>query len=239
MIVLYTAILGDSDSLKPAPREPDRCVCFTDDVAGTQASGMIRLEPGKLIDPSCGWDVRPWTITEAGARRDAWRLRCGSTTLFPKAGITVWLDASFDVKDFGRLIADFRALNVDAASMRHPERTTCYDEGREIIRLGQSEDAIVRAQLLEYERDGFMPKSLSSAGVLIRRRTPRVEAFNRLWHEHIQRFGDNTQVSLDYCAWKVGLTIGYLKGTYPDNPYMAFDGEDHHARRRPYLEVGE
>lgn len=223
MIVLYTAILGDSDSLKRAPKEPDRCVVFTD-------------------DPDCyhprprGWDTRLWNITEDGARRDAWRLRCGSSTLFPKAGITVWVDASFVVHDFDRLIADFRSLNVDAAAFPHHERTTCYDEGREIVRLGQSRDAIVRAQLLEYERDGFMPKTLTTTGVLIRRRTHRVDAFNRLWLEHIQRFGDNTLVSIDYCAWKVGLTIGYLPGSYPDNAYTTFDGEDHHARRRPYIE---
>lgn len=238
MIVLYTAILGESDSLKKAPRHPDRCICFSDDPVGTEQAYID--DPGFIVKRNRpDWDIRLWNITEDGARRDAWRLRCESTTLFPKADITVWVDASFVVRDFPRLIEDFRALNVDAAAFPHHERTTCYDEGREIVRLGQSRDAIVRAQLLEYERDGFMPKSLSTTGVLIRRRTPLVNAFNRLWLQHIQRFGDNTLVSIDYCAWKVGLTIGRLQGTYPNNPYAAFDGEDHHARRRPYIEEGQ
>lgn len=239
MIVLYTALLGASDSLKRAPEEPDRCVCFTDDIVDVNLRPAQTFEPGMSIRfAGRGWEFRPWNITPDGGRRDARRLRCGSTTLFPKSGLTVWTDASFEVIDFDRLIADFRKLNVDAAALPHHDRTTCYDEGREIIRLGQASEDAIRRQLLEYERDGFVPSmrmTVTTPGMFVRRNTPRVEAFNRLWFEHIERFGDNDLVSIDYCAWKVGLKIGYLEGIYPDNPYVRYDIEDHHARRLAYV----
>ena len=71
MIVLYTAILGGSDRLHPAPRTgADRCVCFTDDTA--------------LERNANGWEIHRWELI-ATPRREAWLLRCQSHLLFPDA----------------------------------------------------------------------------------------------------------------------------------------------------------
>jgi hypothetical protein len=217
MTVVYTALLGGSDTLKPAPIGlADRCVCFTDAPAQ---------------DPK-NWMLVPWSVIE-DPRRDAWRLRCRPDLLFPTADRVLWLDASFEMLDVAALFRD--AGDAELAGLHHHERSSCYAEGEELIAIGQSDEWPVRNQLTIYDELGFVPSGLTTAGILLRRRTPRVLAFNRLWEAEIARHpGDNTQLSLDYAAWIVGLPIVHLQGTYPDNPYVFYNGEDHHAHRRPY-----
>lgn len=221
--VIYTAVLGGSDTLKQAPVDcADRCYCYTDDPNWT----------GR--DPK-GWTFRPWVVIDS-PRRDAWRIRCRPDLLFPTADQVLWLDASFSMLDIAALFSDAGA--ADLAGLHHHERRSCFQEGGELIEIGQSSSEDVYAQLGEYTRDGFgrwTPNGLTTSGVLLRRRTPGTLAFNRRWEFEIARYpGDNTQLSLDYSAWKVGLAITHLTGTYPDNPYVLYDGEDHHLHRRPY-----
>jgi len=218
MIVVYTAILGGSDTLKPAPvGVADQCVCLTD-------------APDQ--DPK-GWQLREWVVINKSPRLDAWHLRCNSHRLFPRADQVLWLDASFAMLDVAALFRD--AGDAELAGLRHHERSSCYQEGRELVDIGQSLEPDVCAQLDQYAREGFAPSTLTTSGILLRRQTATVAAFNELWLEEIYRHpGDNTQLSLDYAAWKVGLPITHLQGTYPDNPYVLYDGEDHHLHRRPY-----
>lgn len=217
MTVVYTAVLGGSDTLKQAPMDcADRCYCYTD-------------RPDQ--DPK-GWTLRPWSILE-NSRWDAWRLRCRPDLLFPTADRTLWLDASFEMLNVAALLNE--SSDADMAGLRHHERNSCYEEGDELIKIGQSAKGDVVDQLKDYRRSGFRPTVLTTSGILVRQRTKTVAAFNRLWEREIDaNAGDNTQLSLDYSAWKVGVDITHLRGTYPDNPYVRYDAEDHHLHRRPY-----
>lgn len=217
MKVVYTAVLGGSDTLKEAPvNAADRCYCFTD--APDQESK--------------GWMFKPWRIVD-GPRRDAWRLRCRPDLLFPTAQQTLWLDASFEMLDVQALFRD--AGDAELAGLNHHERTSCFEEGMELVTIGQSLNWDVQRQLERYAREGFPARHLTTAGILLRRRSALITAFNRHWENEIDMHrGDNTQLSLDYAAWRVGLPITHLTGNYPDNPYVRYDAEDHHLHRRPY-----
>lgn len=216
MIVLYTTIFAQSDLLKPRPAGADRAVCFTD-------------EP---IGPALGWEIVVLP-PPADPRRTAWRMRALSHEYLPDATVIVWADASFAICNLPRLVQD--AGEAPLAGMRHPERSTCYEEGAEVVALGQSDRRAVETQLAGYRSVGFAPRSLTAANVLIRRHTPAVVAFNEDWAAELQRWpDDNAQLSLDYCAWRAGLDVHYLEGTYTANPYLHFDMGDHHARRRQY-----
>lgn len=222
MTIVYTAILGPCDSLKPAPVGADRCVCFTDD-------------PAHVADPK-GWDVHLWPAEhwiESDPRREAWRLRCVPHQLFADYDTVIWIDASFTLTDLPQLLRD--STGHDLSGLRHHTRTTCYEEGREIIRVGQAGAVHVNFQMDAYRRAGFRPSSLTISCVLVRTKTPTVQAFNESWAEEIRtHLGDNTQLSLDYSAWKVGLTVHPLQGGRKDNPYAQHDHADHKRRRQPY-----
>jgi len=230
--VIYTAILGGSDTLKAAPVDvADQCVCFTDAPLelhdrpdGTRSSVQVPKQSG--------WQIATVPAT-TDPRRNAWWLRARSDLLFPDADVVLWLDASFDMIDVAALLRD--AGDAELAGLRHHERASCYEEGAELVGIGQSRAEDVAVQLEKYRREGFAPTALTTSGILLRRRTTRTKAFNELWdYETRLHRGDNTQLSLDYAAWKVGLPITHLQGTYPDNPYVRYDAEDHHLHRRPY-----
>lgn len=222
MIVVYTAILGASDSLKPAPKGKYRCVCFTD-------------QPEHLIDPK-GWEIIEWKAEswhDPDPRREAWRLRCIAHSLFLDADVTIWIDASFTLTDLRTLLKD--AGRHELSGLSHHARASCYDEGREIVRVGQAKADDVKDQMEAYRRAGFQPDGLTISCILVRRNSPKVARFNARWQREIAAYaGDNTQLSLDYCAWQSGLSVHHLKGVRKDNPYAQHDHADHKKRRLPY-----
>ena len=225
MNIVFTAILGACDSLKLAPKGADRAVVFTDD-------------PAHLEQPN-GWDVQFWpkeSWLEADPRREAWRLRCLPHTLFTGFERTIWIDASFTLTNLPRLLRD--AAPYDLSALRHHKRSSCYEEGREIVRVGQAPAGLVNPQLQDYRRAGFMPQGLTISCVIVRSNRLPVQTFNVTWNEEIRTYrGDNTQLSVDYAAWKAGLRVHHLTGVRKDNPYAQHDHADHKKRRKPYAEA--
>ncbi len=222
MVIVYTAILGGSDSLKPAPKGADRCVCFVD-----YDDAMMADWEGQL-----GWEfaIAKWS----NPRRTAWKLRCVPHAVLSGAYDTVvWVDASFTVTDLPRLLRDSAGHNL--SGLRHHKRHSCYEEGEEVVKNGQSALFDVWSQMSGYEHAGFKPSYLSISCILVRQNNPRVTAFNELWDREIRKHpGDNTQLSLDYCAWKTGIGVHHLQGVRKDNPYAVHDHADHKRRRKPY-----
>lgn len=220
-VVVYTTIFGGSDSLKPAPVGADRCVCFVDQPA--------------LCHDAQGWDLVT-RVAGVNPRRDAWRMRALAHDLFRSYDKSVWIDASFTLTNLPLLLA--HADGAAIAALRHHRRSSCYAEAREVARVGQATDADVAGQMDVYRKAGFQPNGLSISCIVVRTNSDAVRAFNETWHaETSAHRGDNTQLSLDYSAWKHGLSIRALRGTRHNNPYATHDHEDHKRRRQPYRNV--
>jgi len=207
--------------MKPAPAGAGvRCVCFVD--------------RGPINDPK-GWEIIPQFHREEGSdtRRAAWHIRCVPHVRFYHYNAVVWVDASFTVTDLPKLLSD--SEGHDLSALRHHKRSSAYDEGVEVVRNGQSDAADVSTQLGGYRQEGFKPSALSISCILVRQNNQRVTAFNELWDAEIRKHpGDNTQLSLDYCAWKTGVGVHHLQGVRKDNPYASHDHADHKRRRKPY-----
>ena len=219
MVIVYTSILGGSDSLKPVAKGADRCVCFVDDLE------------------MCNRDALGWTLhvhpKAPDPRREAWRLRCVPHQLFEQYDTVVWIDASFTLTNLPLLLQDSRGH--DLSGLRHQHRSSFYEEANELIRIGQSDEAAVKRQVAAYRAESFNPRSLTISCVLVRRHNHRVTAFNNRWAEEIRTHpGDNTQLSLDYAAWKAGTGVHHLTGVRKNNPYAVHDHWDHKKRRKPY-----
>ncbi len=217
-VVVYTTIFGASDSLKAAPSGASRCVCFVDDPS---------LYAGQ---------TRAWELVRHQAenpRREAWHLRSIPHLLFPDARKTVWVDASFTLTNLPKLLLD--SSGHDLSALRHHARHSCYEEGREIIRVGQASKIEVERQLSRYWREGFSPSELTISCILVRSFTRAVAQFNTIWDEEVfLHHGDNTQLSIDYAAWKAGIGVHHLRGVRKNNPYAIHDHSDHKRRRQSY-----
>ncbi len=217
-VIVYTAILGTCDSLKPAPAFADRSVCFVDN-------------PADYPDPK-GWELIAHAYT-GDPRREAWRLRCVPHELFPEYGRVIWIDASFTLTDLQSLLLD--AGHAPIAALRHHARHSCFTEGDTIIKVKQARSEDVWPQMQQYARDGFKPKHLSISCIIVRDDSDTARQFNETWASEIRRhLGDNTQLSLDYSAWLNGTEIKSLVGTRHKNPYSTHDHLDHKKRRKPY-----
>lgn len=220
MIVAYTAIFGDSDSLKQAP-PADRCVLFTD----------------RYPKDARGWDVHEYAGGVTPARVIARILKMTPHELFPDAEASVWVDGSIEIRDWNMLMSDTQDSEI--ACFAHPDRSNCYDEARMCIRLERANPSAVQDAIDLYRDDGFSPTVLSTTGLFFRRHTSNMSWFNDLWRRHLDRYGTNDQVHVDYCAWKTHVTIDHLQGHYRDNPYAFYDKADHHQRRKPQFNPGD
>lgn len=216
-VIVFTAILGDCDSLKPAPSDAVRCVCF-------------------VTDPAAHADSKGWELIAHPAenpRREAWRLRAVPHTLFDAYDRVIWIDASFTLTDLPRLLKDAGGAPVSA--LRHHRRSTAYQEAAQLVKIGQSDEWIVNDQVAAYKRHGFKPKHLSISCIIVRDRSAKAIGFNEVWADQIRLYpGDNTQVSLDYAAWMNGFEVQALRGVRHRNPYAEHDHADHKRRRQPY-----
>lgn len=218
MTIVFTTILGGSDSLKPAPVGADRCVCFVDDVS--------------LYPDAMGWELRGTSI-DGDPRRLAWHVRCVPHRLFETYDRVVWIDASFTLKDLPRLLRD--AGTAPIAALRHHARSSVYVEAQTLAKIGQARPEDVRTQMDVYRRAGFTSTHLSISCIIVRDHSETAQKFNDTWSNQIDtHLGDNTQLSLDYSAWMNGTEIRALRGTRHDNPYSVHDHSDHKRRRRPY-----
>lgn len=215
--IVYTAILGDCDSLKPAPVGADRAVCF-------------------VTDPDAAQDARGWELVQhasANPRREAWRLRCVPHELFDDYDRVVWIDASFTLTNLPRLLHD--AGSAPIAAIRHHQRSSPYQEAARLVTIGQSDASAIDRQVKAYRKARFDGAHLSISCVIVRDHSEKVRRFNETWAKEIDAHrGDNTQVSLDYSAWANGLTIAALSGSRHANPYAVHDHNDHKRRRKPY-----
>lgn len=218
--VVYTAVIGATDPLPPAPGpiEGLAFVCITDgpDVPGWT---MQRISP-------------PAVPTAARAAARALKMRAPER--FPDAAWSIWVDASFRLVDVAGLLASAVRLQAPIVGFRHPDRGRIREEARAVLQAGQAPAAAVQRQVQAYQRDGFdtdaAPQSvLTTTGILYREHTSAVAAFDALWAEQLEQFTLRDQLSVDYCARRCGLAIGYWPGHYRDNVFAVYE----RRRRRP------
>ena len=208
-ITVYTTVLGATDPLyEPAVDWPGRMICYTDQPGLTSARWeLLRLPP------------------QAAPARMARRLKALSH-VYTDTPWSLWLDACFTLQaDPTRL-----ARHGDWVRFRHPDNAHLAAEAAAILRAQKAPAEQIKAQLATYQAAGFTPavqREQSACGVIMRQHTPATIALNEAWDAEIQGRSLRDQMSLDYCAWKLGQPLAAWPGHHRANPYFRF----HHHRR--------
>lgn len=202
-IVVFTARCGETDTLlTPAVVDPRaRYLCFSDTPCTVAPYEWIPLPPA------------------SNPRLESRRIKVlADHPLLEQADATLWHDASYRLRRGVDWVARRLARN-ELVAMRHPKRCRIEDEAAMVARYGYLPLEEANAIVARYRAAGYTDEVMTSNGLLARRVSPRMRAFNRTWWAEVQRWQGRDQVSLGYAAYRMGIRIGVLKGKIRQNPF--------------------
>lgn len=214
-LVVYSAIFGSiPDHLRPpAGYRPDpsvRYVCFTDRPHAFGRTGA--------------WEIRPAVWSHDDPRRMARYHKLLSHRVFPEADCTLWLDGNIRLMtDPWRILDTHLVGGTDIAVFQHRHRRCVYEELEACIRLDKDTVEPMQRQVEGYRARGYPERNgLAETGVLARRHSAPVCAFNEAWWREIEGGSVRDQLSFNYALWTVQQRYGLLKGRPDKSPYVRY-----------------
>lgn len=195
--IVYTCITGNYDKLQPVtPQAGWRYICFTDtDITAD------------------GWEVVKITDTHGLNRHKlSRRIKILAHEYLPTHDVSIYHDANIAIQADLNTLAQ---IGTDIAVMKHPERNNLVDELKACIRLKKDSSDVMTKQVGIYLRTKYMGDAMTANGVIIRKNTPEICAFNEAWFNEVLQHSHRDQLSFCYCAWKTGTrysTIPFLQG---------------------------
>jgi len=197
-MIVYTAISGGYDILKPLPSGVTG-VCFAD-VA----------ESRKEV----GWTVEPLTWKGTSNRITYQYYKYNPHILFP-GQTTLWIDGSYALQKL--------PPEAELGAFKHPEFNTLSAELERCAKIGKLDSVyldIAERAVERYKADGFVENGIHvETGLMVRQDTPRTKAFNEIMWAEVQKGVLRDQISCDYATWKAALPVTLLKGLSTDNEY--------------------
>lgn len=156
-----------------------------------------------------------WTIEKAydkfkSARRNS-RIPKLLIHKFVDTEYSIWLDANIKLLISPEEVIHRYLKDHDIATFTHPIRDCIYDEAMECAKRGLDDPEVIIEQARAYEIDGYAKhRGLGECMMIVRRHTPKVEAFNNTWWAEYCRYSVRDQISFMYSLDKVGLTCNFI-----------------------------
>lgn len=211
-ITIYTAIFGDIKDDLQTPLCPGQELCdwfvFTD-------------RPGPVPAP---WIKRDVNYQGLASRKLSRFLKTHPKELFPQSEIVVWHDGNIRLKDNPQTLTDIYLRGTDLAVCRHPLRQCIRQELWACRILKKDDPNTMIAQINRYFGEGFpLGFGLSETGLLLRRLTPKMHAFDQAWWNEIDKGSIRDQLSFPYVIWKTGIRPSTIEGRGVTGcPHLAF-----------------
>lgn len=189
-ITVYTVLTGGFDILQP-PRIPERGVRYL-----CYADRRYHCPP---------WEVRPAYLPFTDSRRNS-RIPKILSHFYTDTEYSIYHDAScVHVAPPSKLIEKFLS-RTDLTMYCHPRRSSLYQEREACIQLGVCSGEEIDQQIERYRARGIGP-GLWSAGIIFRRNTPAVQAFNELWWKEYKEGCYRDQIALPCAIQESGIAI--------------------------------
>ncbi len=219
MLVVYTAIFGGYDHLKQ-PR-----------VISPETNYYV-LTNLTLLSPPHPWRAKivdsNWDCPRSPIKAARW-CKTHPELLFPRADGTVWIDGNI------RLLTSIdeltrRALwqdldnHLDMGLFAHPHRSCVYTEASACISLNKDDPDIIRAHMARYREEGYPANAgLVATGVLVRKPTDQIKAFNKAWWYEIEGGSVRDQLSFNYVVRRLGVPYGIIPGSIFNSPFVCVE----------------
>jgi hypothetical protein len=195
--VVYTAIFGNYDDLKEAPKiRGCDFLCFTDNVD-------LKSNTWKIIRRKNVFD---------NAVLDAKLYKILFYKFVGEYEMSLWIDGSMQLKaiDMGYLAEKYLAKN-NLAVFKHPERNCVYQEADICVDLQKDKEAVIRKQMDKYKKDNYpCDNGLISGGFILRKNEIDVKNFCDKWWEEVNSFSKRDQLSFNYLAWKYNFNYNII-----------------------------
>lgn len=139
---------------------------------------------------------------------------------FLDCDISVWMDGNIFLNVSTEHIVKEFLKDADIAIHRHPDRDDVYDECDIAIKYKNDADGKIKEHK-EYLKNINYPRhdGLYNGGVIIRRHTPIIEAFNNAWWSEICKHSSRDQISLPTVLKNFSnLKINIIEGSPSNHP---------------------
>ena len=223
MIVVHTCVLNSFDFLRSSAVTPEhgvRFLCFTD----------------RPIEPCPPWEIQPAycplpyaPVDMSGASVPPPPPNASRCSRLPKilpnlhfaADYSIWHDANFVLRaDPATMIAAY-LKHADIAMFAHPCRSTVAEEVKVLLaeKIGKREEVL--NQQTAWLHMGA-PCGLWAGGLIIRRHTKAVAAFNEVWWKHFKGGSTRDQLALPMAVHETGMKIETIPGNIQASALLGF-----------------
>jgi Protein of unknown function (DUF616) len=199
--IVYTAITGNYDLLQDPPEEVCDGVKFVAFMENPIASRR--------------WEIRPLEKVHDDPRRCARFYKLLSHYVLPEAEFSLWIDGSIDlIMPFSVTNLTDYLLDADLTTFEHSSRCCIYQEACECLKRSLDDSRVIYEQVQRYTQQGYPANlGLVEAGVLLRRHSDQIKAFNEVWWKEIQNGSRRDQLSFNYVAHQLRLRYNF----FPNN----------------------
>lgn len=174
-----------------------------------------------------GWDTRPLVHFSDDPlyekRRSTRACKALSHLLFPLADVVLWVDGHVHLRmPPYEIIKRCLPAEVEVAAHLHNDRTCPLAEASVVKDRPLDYADVVDRQINHYRK--VLPEQkrfLVETGMLLRRNTPAVAAFNMSWWEQICRYSSRDQISFAYAVWQSGVRFGAVEAHTQNSPYVS------------------
>jgi hypothetical protein len=210
-VIVYTAIYGDYDDLKPVPKvDWFEFVCMTDN-------------PDRL-DPDAGWSIVKERARFEHPRMSAKWWKCSP----PGGQSSLWVDGSVQLTGLGLLVDALQVLAEGApiAMYTHPFRDCIFDEVGEAQHMIKY-DGLPMSEQVEWWAARGWPRNggLWASTIIARNGSYQNAAFGHAWFQHCLLHTYQDQLSLPGLLDMYDLECVPLPGSLIDNPGFKWTGE--------------
>jgi hypothetical protein len=208
-MILFTAVFGKPDVLfdPMLPLPEVEKVCFTDlEFMGQSRYRMVQVDLSELPP----------------AKRNR-RVKIFWPEIFDSYDYSLYVDSTAEVQVDPRELIRFLEPGSDIALFRAKLWDCLYREAIECVRQDLDDPARIRQQVAKYRGEGLLPPTGLWAGtVVLRRHTPAMQEFARVWWREVERFSCRDQISLPYVVWRTGAQVSALPGSVYANEFVAW-----------------
>ena len=197
--IVYTVMLGGKYKLNE-PRYVNKdwsFICFTD------RKDLV----------SKNWTIRKVNCNDPKKKSREIKIRCDK---FLDFDICLYLDSKFVVKcNLNKFVEKY--LKTDIAVMNHLKTKSPYTAIQMCIDLGIGNKHILMEQYRAYKAAGLPEKfRVYSPGIMLRKNTPKVTKFMKMWYEEIVKYSYRDIPGFSYTLWRnpMKLSIMPFKKTY-------------------------